>query len=76
MRLPAVNDHVRLVCDLPERELARGEIGVVLSQWCAPDVAYEVEFHSLGMSGPTRALLTVDQIEAEESAELAGSAMH
>lgn len=69
MRLPAVNDYVRLVCDLPELSLSRGEIGVVRSRWCAPDYAYEVEFHTLGLSEPTRALLMGDQIEPDESAQ-------
>ena len=66
MRIPAVNDHVRLACDLPELELSRGEVGVVRSKWCAPDIAYEVEFHTLGMAETTRALLSVDQIEADD----------
>lgn len=70
MRMPAVNDSVRLVCDLPELELSRGEIGVVRSKWCEPDIAYEVEFHTFGLAEPTRALLTSDQIEPDENAQL------
>ncbi len=69
MKKPAVNDYVRLVCDLPELALARGELGVVRSKWCAPDIAYEVEFHALGLSEPTRALLMGDQIEPDDASQ-------
>jgi hypothetical protein len=66
MRTPEVNDYVRLMRDLPELHLPRGEIGVVRSHWCAPEVAYEVEFHSGGAPEATRALLMSDQIEVED----------
>jgi hypothetical protein len=66
MRTPEVDDFVRLMRDLPELRLPRGEIGVVRSQWCAPEVAYEVEFHTPASAEPTRALLMPDQIEVEE----------
>jgi hypothetical protein len=66
MRVPHVDDYVRLIRDIPELALARGEVGVVRSRWCAPEVAYEVEFHSLGLDEPTRALLMSDQIEIED----------
>jgi hypothetical protein len=66
MRVPEVNDYVRLMRDLPELRLPRGEIGVVRSHWCAPEVAYEVEFHSPATAEPTRALLMSDQIEVED----------
>lgn len=76
MRTPAINDYVRLACDLPELELSRGEIGVVRSKWCAPDIAYEVEFHTLGMAETTRALLSVDQIEADDDVSLGEPIVH
>ncbi len=66
MRVPHVDDYVRLIRDIPELALSRGEVGVVRSRWCAPEVAYEVEFHSLGLDEPTRALLMSDQIEIED----------
>jgi hypothetical protein len=74
MRTPAVNDYVRLNTDVPHLHLARGEIGVVRSQWFAPEVAYEVEFHPHGtpdgveggLDHPTRALLMADQIRVED----------
>ena len=66
MRTPEVNDYVRLMHDLPELHLPRGEIGVVRSHWCAPLVAYEVEFHSPSTPEATRALLMSDDIEVED----------
>lgn len=38
------NDLVRLRVDVPELELASGDIGQVISTWCYPNTAYEVEF--------------------------------
>ncbi len=66
MKAPSVNDYVRLIHDIPELALFRGEIGVVRSQWCAPEIAYEVEFHALGLDEATRALLMSDQIVVED----------
>ncbi len=66
MRHLHVNDYVRLRQDLPNLYLSRGEIGVVRSTWFAPDVAYEVEFHPVGLSHETRALLLAEQVELEE----------
>lgn len=61
-----VNDYVRLRQDLPNLYLSRGEVGVVRSTWFAPHVAYEVEFHPVGLSHETRALLMAEQVELEE----------
>jgi hypothetical protein len=66
MRTPTVNDFVRLTSDVPELQLARGDVGVVRSQWFAPEIAYEVEFHLVGLDEPTRALLMADQIRVED----------
>ncbi len=66
MRAPAINDYVRLIRDFPELALARGDVGVVRSQWFAPEIAYEVEFHHVGLDEPTRALLMADQIRVED----------
>ena len=68
MRSIQNNDHVRLTCDLPEQSLHRGAEGVVTSQWCAPDVAYEVEFYPEFVSEPVRVLLTASQISADDRA--------
>ncbi len=65
MRQPIVNDFVRLTQDLPELALCRGELGVVRSTWFAPNVAYEVEFHPVGLDHQTRALLLAEQVEVE-----------
>jgi hypothetical protein len=61
-----VDDFVRLRHDLPNLSLHRGEIGVVRSTWFAPQVAYEVEFHPIGLSHETRALLVEEQLELED----------
>ena len=66
MRSPHVDDFVRLMSDIPELALSRGEIGVVRSTWFAPSVAYEVEFHQIGHDYQTRALLLPEQVEVED----------
>lgn len=66
MRRPEVNDHVRLVHDIPELSLYRGEVGIVRSHWCAPELAFEVEFRLNRPNEVTRALLMSDQIVLEE----------
>lgn len=66
MRSPHVDDYVRLMSDIPELSLSRGEIGVVRSTWFAPSIAYEVEFHQIGHDYQTRALLLPDQLEVED----------
>jgi hypothetical protein len=66
MRSPHVDDFVRLIADIPELSLNRGEVGVVRSTWFAPSVAYEVEFHQIGHDYQTRALLLPEQLQLEE----------
>jgi hypothetical protein len=70
MRQPHIDDFVRLTRDIPELSLHRGEIGVVRSTWFAPSTAYEVEFHPLGLSHETRALLLPEQLQVEEGSLL------
>ena len=71
MRRPIINDYVRLIHDVPEMLLSRGDIGVVRSTWFAPAVAYEVEFHPLGAKTDTRVLLRAEQVEVEENSTAA-----
>jgi hypothetical protein len=72
MSQPKINDSVRLVQDIPEFSLSKGEIGVVRSTWFAPAVSYEVEFHQLGLSYEVRCLLTAEQLVVQdENAEKA-----
>ena len=66
MRQPHVDDYVRLTQDIPELALNRGEVGVVRSTWFAPTIAYEVEFHQVGLDHETRALLLAEQVQVEE----------
>jgi Domain of unknown function (DUF4926) len=70
MRQPHIDDFVRLTRDIPELSLHRGEIGVIRSTWFAPSTAYEVEFHPIGLSHETRALLLPEQLQVEEGSLL------
>ena len=70
MRQPHIDDFVRLTRDIPELSLHRGEVGVVRSTWFAPSTAYEVEFHPIGLSHETRALLLPEQLQVEEGSLL------
>lgn len=66
MRQPNIDDFVRLTQDIPELALTRGEVGVVRSTWFAPTIAYEVEFHVVGLDHQCRALLMAEQVQIEE----------
>jgi hypothetical protein len=72
MRRPHVDDIVRLMQDIPELSLSRGEVGIVRSTWFAPSVAYEVEFQGMGHDCQTRALLMECQVRVEDEPELVG----
>lgn len=76
LRTPQINDHVCLAQDLPERALFRGETGVVLCQWFAPELVFEVEFHASGLEQPVRALVAADQIMVEDGAALEPEVVH
>lgn len=76
MRLPSVDDTVRLTQDIPELLLSRGMSGVVRSTWCAPWLAYEVEFHISGDTHETRALLMAEQVEVESKTDSAALIAH
>jgi hypothetical protein len=68
-----VNDRVRLTCDVPERGLNRGDVGLVRSIWFAPSGAFEVEFGAQGSGEPTRALLVPRQLELLNAAKFPDS---
>lgn len=65
MKVPSVNDQVRLAHDLPEQWLHRGERGTVESMWFLPAVTLEVEFRKPGEMHGTRVVLSLEQIEPE-----------
>jgi hypothetical protein len=66
MPQPTIDDLVWLVKDIPELGLKKGEGGIVRSIWFAPEIAYEVEFHSYGERiHRVRALLLAEQIEVD-----------
>ena len=71
MRQPHVDDFVRLMRDIPELSLHRGQVGVVRSTWCSPYTAYEVEFHSVGLDSETRALVMAEELQIAEEVETA-----
>lgn len=39
-----INDRVRLVVDLPDYDLRKGRVGVVVAEFLRPMHAYEIEF--------------------------------
>ena len=62
-----VNDSVRLLQDIPELSLGKGNIGVIRSTWFAPSITYEVEFHQVGLPYEVRCLLTAEQLIVEHA---------
>jgi hypothetical protein len=60
-----VDQVVRLMKDIPELALHAGDLGVVMSIWCAPIVAYEVEFDQPDEYYRTRVLLSPEHVHAE-----------
>jgi hypothetical protein len=58
-------DRVRLEQDIPELQLHRGEMGVVVSSWFCPNTAYEVEFEAKYQSAKVRVLLLERQVERQ-----------
>ena len=60
-----IGDRVHLKKGIPELELRPGERGEVQSTWCAPAVAYEVEFRPIGGTFPIRVLLNDEHIELD-----------
>lgn len=69
MRLPDIDDVVRIKLDIPELALHRGDVGVVRSTWFAPSIAFEVEFQSDqdGQTRATRALFLPEQLASGDS---------
>ena len=67
MRSPHIDDVVRLMKDVPELSLHRGQLGVVRSTWFSPATAYEVEFRKAGDDGLTLALLSEEQVSVEDA---------
>jgi len=57
--------HGRLLQDITELGLHRGEVGVVRGVLPGMTDAYDVEFHRPGLSAPMRALLLANQLEPE-----------
>ena len=65
---PAIDQLVRLKHDLPERELQRGEVGIVRSTWFSPATAYEVEFSVEKRDYKTRVVLLEQEFDVEDDA--------
>ena len=56
---------VRLMQDLPELGLHRGDLGLVCSTWFEPSTAFEVEFEPAHAGSRVRALLMPNQIQRQ-----------
>jgi hypothetical protein len=54
---------VRLMQDLPELGLHRGDVGQLCSTWFHPNTAFEVEFDPRPAGSRVRALLMPHQIQ-------------
>ena len=65
MQQVLANDRVRLEQDIPELELFRGDVGVVVSTWFFPNTAYEVEFEVNQQCERLRVLLLQQQVGKE-----------
>lgn len=57
-----VGDFVRLIVNIPELCLHRGDVGIVRSIWFSPATAYEVDFVG-ALGGTNRTLLLAEQIQ-------------
>ena len=60
-------ERVRLIQDVPELGLHRGDIGLVCSTWFEPSTAFEVEFQPAA-GCRVRTLLMPSQIQKDASA--------
>ncbi|MFT3786419.1 MAG: hypothetical protein QM770_09660 [Tepidisphaeraceae bacterium] len=60
-----IDTRVRVLVDLPEKELRRGGSAVVCGKWHMTADVYEVEFTNAVTGEPCRALLSIEQIEPE-----------
>ena len=56
-------ERVRLMQDVPELGLHRGDVGLVCSKWFEPNTAFEVEFQPHAVGCRVRALLMPNQIQ-------------
>ena len=62
MRQFTNTESVRLVKELPELQLRKGDVGIVRNKWQHPTLAYEVEFQT--MQPPLRLLLLENHLMA------------
>ena len=72
MRVPHVDDRVRLLDGVPETELCRGQVGVVCSEWSGRGESFfEVEFKSPDGDDVLRRLIRAGMIavDGEEESE-------
>ena len=65
MQQVLAKSRVRLTEDIPELELCRGDVGVVVSSWFFPNTAYEVEFEVKAQRERLRVLLLQRQVGRE-----------
>lgn len=65
MKAEKTEELVRLLQDVPELGLHRGDVGVICSTWFDPSTAFEVEFHPDAPAWPVRTLLMPTQIRRD-----------
>ncbi|MFI5379437.1 MAG: hypothetical protein ACHRHE_09080 [Tepidisphaerales bacterium] len=69
MSLIQVDGRVRLMLDLPDLGLHRGDMGIVCSTWFDPITAYEVRFQRNTPDCVIHTLLMLDQIMRDPEGE-------
>jgi hypothetical protein len=61
-----VGERVRLLVDLPNLGLSKGEVGTVCSIWEFASDMYEVEFREPDQAFPVRAVVTTKQMVTDQ----------
>jgi hypothetical protein len=64
-----IDAQVRLMKDIPQLQLHRGDVGVVCSIWHAGASSYEVEFRSTENAFGIRTVLCDDDVAEDMSAD-------
>ena len=65
-----IGQAARLINDIPDLWLSREEVGIVISIWCFPIRAYEIEFGMRGDACRTRALVLSSDLRPEPTLSL------
>jgi hypothetical protein len=63
-------ERVRLMQDVAELGLHRGDVGLVCGTWFEPSAAFEVEFRLGAVGGRVRALLMPNQVQKDANGDI------